>query len=141
MVRSILEAMGRAQLVALALWVGACGGDDKQQRELNNDGEVCLRLQADGKIQVNVHFRECLSSCDTAKPTSCSVSGAEGSLVVTSHGAVERNGANPCSSACGALTAACTSSDGFAPGQYVVTHGADTAPITLGSQTGCLFSE
>lgn len=133
--------MGRVSFVALALWLGACSGNDEQTRELSDDGEVCLQLQADGTLELSVHFRTCLSSCDTAKPASCSVAGGEGTLRVESHGAVVRNGANACSSACGALIANCTSTEKFAPGQYLVTHGEDTAPITLGNRRECLFSE
>src|ERR1041384_648349 len=136
--------MGRVLWIAL-VGLAACGGDDKQRRELVNDGEVCLRLQANGSVEVNVHFRGCLTSCDIAQPTSCAVAAEEGdegtSLRVTSYGAVETTGASVCTANCGALRARCVSTDTFAPGEVTVRHGEDTAELLLGARSQCLFSE
>lgn len=137
--------MGRALMIAL-VWLAACGGDDKQRRELVDDGKVCLRLQASGTVLADVAFHDCLNSCDVAQPASCSISKEEGegdSLVlrVESHGVVETTGASICSADCGKLRAACTSTDTFAPGRYFVVHGDDTAELILGAQSQCFFGE
>jgi hypothetical protein len=129
-------------LVCLA----ACGGDDKQRRDLANDGEVCLRLLPSGAVEVEVTFRGCLTSCDVAKPASCAVtqedgSGEEAGLRVFSQGAVETTGASVCSSACGKLRTSCTSTDTLAPGRYSVHHGDQTAGLVLGTRSQCLFTE
>lgn len=130
--------MGRALWIVLVLV--ACGGDDKQRRELVNDGRVCLRLRSDGTVEAQVTFRGCLTSCDVAQPTSCRLSTDGGSLLVESQGAVETTGASVCSADCGELTASCTSTETVAPGSYTVHHGAGSEPLTLGSQTTCLFN-
>lgn len=132
-------------MVALLFGVVACGGSDSQRRELANDGEVCVRLQASGSVQVTVTFRGCLNSCDIAQPTSCSLtqSNEEGRavLLVESFGAVETTGASVCSSACGRLEADCTSTQPVAPGSYTLRHGTDAAELVLGTQRQCFFPE
>lgn len=136
--------MGRVLWIAL-VWLAACGGDDKQRRELVNDGEVCLRLRANGTVEVNVHFRGCLTSCDIAQPTSCAVAEEEEdegtSVRITSYGAVETTGASVCTTNCGALEAKCVSTATFAPGEVTVRHGEDEARLLLGASSQCLFSE
>jgi hypothetical protein len=137
--------MGRELAIAL-IWLAACGGGDPQRSELVDDGEVCLRLQASGTLQVDVVFHHCLNSCDIAQPVSCNVSKEEtdgGPVVVrvASRGAVETTGASVCSPDCGKLRAACTSTDTFAPGKHSVVHGEDTAEILLGAHQQCLFRE
>lgn len=136
--------MGRVLTIAL-VWLAACSGDDKQRRELVDDGEVCLRLLPSGAVEAKVHFRGCLTSCDIAQPTSCAVTKEDDEagavLRVNSHGAVETTGASVCSAACGELRATCTSADAFAPGEVMVRHGEDSAPLLLGSRAQCLFTE
>lgn len=140
---STIIEMGRV-MVTLLVGVIACGGSDGERRELVNVGEVCLRLQPTGMVQVTVTFPGCLNSCDIAQPTSCSVTKAdeEGQAVlsVESFGAVQTTGAKVCSAACGRLTADCASVESFAPGTYTVRHGADEASLSLGSQQQCLFT-
>ncbi|RYZ04891.1 MAG: hypothetical protein EOO73_22210 [Myxococcales bacterium] len=133
--------MGRVLLLVL-VGLAACGGDDKQRRELVDDGQVCLRLQPSGSVEVDVVFRDCLTSCDVAQPATCAVSkeaGEEAGLRVASRGVVESTGASVCSPGCGALRASCTSTDTFAPGSITVHHGADSAQLLLGTNVQCLF--
>ena len=137
--------MGRVLTIALAC-LAACGGDEKQRRELVDNGQVCLRLQPNGTVEVEVKFRDCLNSCDIAQPASCAVTKEEAAdgtpaLRVTSHGVVETTGASVCSPACGELRATCTSGETFAPGELTVHHGQDTAALFLGARVQCLFAD
>jgi hypothetical protein len=127
------------------MWLTACSGEEKPRREVISDGVVCARLLGSGAVEVEVRFRECLTSCDIAQPASCvvtkeSLDGSE-SLRVESRAVIESTGASVCSSTCGELRAACSSTDTFAPGSYVVSHGANEATLVLGARRQCLFSE
>lgn len=137
--------MGRALTVAL-LWLAACGAGDESERELVDDGWVCVQLQPSGTVRVDVTFRDCLTSCDVAQPASCSVTkeaGEDGAVVlrVSSRGVVKQTGASVCSRACGRLQASCSSTEPFAPGALTVRHGPDEAGLSLGTQAQCLFED
>lgn len=134
--------MGRvAVLFVLAVWLAGCGEGERTQRELVDDAQVCLQLQANGRIKASVQFHTCLRSCDIAKPGSCSVSGDEQTLRVTSRAVVETIEGDSCGSTCGVFGASCESETTFAPGTYTVAQGAQTALIALGSTAQCLFVE
>jgi hypothetical protein len=128
-------------LAALALGFVGCGEGERTQRELVDDGSVCLQLQASGRIKVNLTFHVCLRSCDVAKPGTCSVSGEGTNLRVTSHAVVETLDDDSCTQSCGRFGASCESDATFAPGTYTLTHGDDTAVVSLGSQLQCAFVE
>jgi hypothetical protein len=137
--------MERALWVAL-VWLTACGGGEKQRRELVDDGQVCVRLEPSGAVHADVLFRDCLTSCDVAQPASCSVTkqvGEDGAdvVLVASHGVVETTGASVCTTTCGQLTASCVSTELFAPGMHTVRHGLDQGEVTLGSQARCVFAD
>jgi hypothetical protein len=133
--------MGRVAVLLMAVWLAGCGEAERTQRELVDDGQVCLQLQGDGRVKVSLQFHTCLRSCDIAKPGTCSVSGDGQSLRVASRGVVETIEGESCSSACGSFGASCESEATFAPGTYTVVHGTDSALIALGSQVQCLFVE
>lgn len=134
--------MGRVAVpFVLAVWLIGCGEGDRTQRDLVDDAQVCLQLQANGRIKASVQFHTCLRSCDVAQPGTCSVSGDGQDLQVTSRGVVETLEGESCSAACGVFGASCESETTFAPGTYTVTQGARTALIALGSAPQCLFVE
>jgi hypothetical protein len=137
--------MGRALWVAV-IWLSACGGDDPPERELTDDGRVCVKLLPSGAVRVDIVFHDCLTSCDIAQPASCTVtaeSSEEGPdiLRVTSRGTVKSTGASVCSPNCGHLQASCTSADQLPPGRWSLHHGREEASLTLGSQPQCFFDD
>lgn len=137
----MLRRMGRVAVLVLAAWLAGCGEAERTQRVLVDDGQVCVQLQADGRVKVSLQFHTCLRSCDIAKPGTCSVSGDGQNLRVTSRAVVETLDDEECSSDCGRFAASCESDATFAPGTYTVTHGAETALVVLGSLAQCLFVE
>lgn len=112
---------------------------DAPKQTYDNTGTVCLTL-ASGTLKIEVRFPTCLSSsCDRALPTSCEATLSDGVITLTSHGASESTGESSCTDDCGSLTAACVLSTPLEPGDYILTHGNDSAPVTVSSTQTCAF--
>jgi len=93
-------------------------------------------------VNAVVQFPTCLTSCDSAREPWCKVSVDGSTLVVNSHAVSERTVERAsCSVNCAPFFAHCASADVLPPGSYTVVHGAKNAPILLGSQQTCLFTE
>lgn len=99
-----------------------------------DEGTVCLELDAQGNVRVTVGFPACLSSsCDQALDTSCTVTRKGTTLQVVSRGAYESE-AGSCTLDCQSLTASCDATPNIGltePGDYTVKHGARTASVSL----------
>jgi len=123
----------------------ACSGSDggKPFRTTYQDeGSICIRSAADGKIEVTVVFPTCLSSsCDRALGTTCSATLSGTTLVISSKGESESTGARECTADCGALVAKCGSSIAVPPGDYTLEHGDSSAAIVLPQSEVALFTD
>lgn len=120
------------------LWalVGCDSGGERT--EYANEGEVCLKIAEDGRLQARVNFRVCLSSsCDRALETSCALGVSDGKIVVTSQGASETTGESSCTDDCGGLSAECRTDGAVSAGSYELSHGQDEATAELGSEEFC----
>jgi hypothetical protein len=131
--------------VAVAAWlIGAAtlGCDsfaDAPKQIYDNTGTVCLTLASDS-LQIEVRFPTCLSSsCDRALPTSCMATLNDGVITLTSQGASESTGETSCTDDCGSLTATCTLPTPLEPGDYILNHGNDSAPVTVSTTQTCAF--
>lgn len=112
---------------------------DAPKRTYDNTGTVCVTLDS-GILHFHVQFPTCLSSsCDRALPTSCEAVVTDGVITLTSHGASESTGETSCTDDCGFLVADCSLPTALAPGDYVLQHGNDSAPVTLGPTQTCAF--
>ena len=127
--------------VWLAVALLGCGSSEPTQSEVRDDGAVCLRLLEDGTVTATVTFRTCLTSCDRALSASCAVEVDGATLRFSSNGRSERTTGDSCTGACVKPTATCATTEKVAPGTHSIVHGQDTATITLGTRTVCLFAD
>jgi hypothetical protein len=129
----------RLKVVLLAATLGCDSFADTPKQTYDNTGTVCLTLSS-GTLKIEVQFPTCLSSsCDRALPTSCEATLNDGVITLTSHGASESTGESACTDDCGSLTAACVLPTPLEPGDYILNHGNDSAPVTVGSTQTCAF--
>lgn len=128
--------------LCLALAFCGCSGDPPKRSSFDDVGAVCLSLGPDGVVNTVVQFPTCLTSCDSAREPRCQVTVDGSTLVVNSHAVSERTDDRAaCSVNCVPFYAHCASSDMVSPGSYTVVLGAKDAPILLGSQQTCLFTD
>jgi hypothetical protein len=136
--------MTRTWLLGSVVAILACSDSDPKERERSvyeDEGAVCVRSVADGKLTVTVVFPTCLSSsCDRALGTSCTVALSGSELVVTSRGETESTGARECTADCGSLVARCDVT-GVPPGSYTLVHGTSSEPITVPATGGENFGD
>jgi hypothetical protein len=138
----MVRGLGKgARVVGVAALLLGCSSEDAKRSDFQDDGRVCLKLRSDGLVEGTVTFRTCLSSCDRALPASCSIAVEGSTLRFSSHGASERTESDTCTDACAQLSTTCSTSEKVAPGTHVIVHGPDTATITLGTRTECLFTD
>jgi hypothetical protein len=132
----------RVVVVAWLMGAATLGCDsfaDTPKQTYDNTGTVCLTLSS-GALKIEVQFPTCLSSsCDRALATSCEATLKDGVITLTSHGASEPTGETACTDDCGLLTAACVLPTPLEPGDYILNHGNDSAPVTVGSTPTCAF--
>lgn len=129
------------RVVWLALALFACGGNEPTHSDFRDDGAVCLKLKDDGTVAATVFFRTCLTNCDRALPSSCTIAVEGTTLRFSSHGQSERTERDTCTEACVQLTATCATTEKVAPGAHSVVHGQDMATVVLGTRNECLFVE
>jgi len=128
--------------LCVALAGAGCSGDEPKRTSFDDAGAVCLSLGPDGIVDIVVQFRTCLTSCDTAREPWCKVARDGSTLLVNSHAVSERSDDRAaCSVNCVPFRAHCASTEMLPPGSYTVVHGSDMAPVLLGSQQTCLFTE
>lgn len=132
----------RGRCLGALLLLATLGCDsfaDTPKRTYDNTGTVCLTLSS-STLKIAVQFPTCLSSsCDRALPTSCEATLSDGVITLTSHGASESTGETQCTDDCGFLTAACVLPAPIEPGEYILNHGNDSAPVTVSSTQTCAF--
>lgn len=132
----------RGRCLGAVLLMVALGCDsfaETPKRTYDNTGTVCLTL-ASGKLQFEVRFPTCLSSsCDRGLETSCEATLSDGVITLTSHGASESTGATECTDDCGFLQATCVLPTTLEPGDYILNHGKDSAPVTVSTTQTCAF--
>lgn len=132
----------RGRCLGAVLLVSTLGCDsfaDTPKRTYDNTGTVCFTLSS-GTLKIQVQFPACLSSsCDRALPTSCEATFSDGVITLTSHGASESTGESACTDDCGSLTATCSLPTPLEPGDYILNHGNDSAPVTVSATQTCAF--
>jgi hypothetical protein len=103
---------------------------DVFETQYRDQGSVCLRSTGGETLGITVTFPGCLSSsCDKVLAKSCSAERSGTEIRIHSSADVESRGGS-CTADCGIAAARCALA-GLEAGQYSVTHGTDTASVTI----------
>ncbi|HTV17712.1 MAG TPA: hypothetical protein VMG12_03550 [Polyangiaceae bacterium] len=113
--------------------LASCSGDIQDEPDIatyRDTGALCLRSDAEGHTSMSIRFGNCLSCNQVATPA-CSATVAGTQINVRSTLDVEtRNTPDLCPAGCTFAVATCEV-PGLSSGEYDISHGADSAAVTL----------
>jgi hypothetical protein len=111
----------------------SCGGDRADEPDITtyrDTGALCLQPESEGQARITIRFGNCLS-CNQVATSSCSATVAGTQINLQSTLDVEsKNTPELCPGGCDFAVATCALTVP-PPGQYGISHGADSATVTL----------